>query len=122
MSGGWIVTNTDHLSCSGCLDLVNRAITTARVTGSVGATQETRGVGDHHGATVRRITTMRFERDDLKNLDPTGAVTIATPNGDYAILGDTYNEALTDTSMVEALYDAATTEGKPLPAGWKRTA
>ena len=59
----WAVTRYEHptlegsASCEGCEALVPQAITTARVTGSTGATQRAEGPGGvvRHSATVMRL-------------------------------------------------------------------
>lgn len=48
----WIIEGTTHgMSCAGCAEAVERAITMAKVTGSVGATHNDNG---YHAAKVKR--------------------------------------------------------------------
>lgn len=57
----WAVTDLAHRPligqkpCPDCLALTDEAITTARVTGSVGARFERGGVGGSHAVTVSRV-------------------------------------------------------------------
>ena len=55
-------------------------------------------------------------REDLRELDRVGRV-IIRKSGKFVILGEVYDENVTDGELYD-LYYAATTVGQPLPDGW----
>lgn len=64
----FIITDTRHRDCDECRGQASRAVTTARISGSVGSTYGTRGESvDEHWATVRRVVDPDAEMLELRH-------------------------------------------------------